>query len=166
MLVYLVRHGIAEDYDPASGKKEAERELTEEGRKKAREVGKGLKALGGVPERIGSSPLTRARQTAEILREALGVKGELEDCSFLAAGPETAEVIAWLKARKCDSAMLVGHFPYLAETASEFLTGSQGMKMTLKRVGAICLSFEGAPAVGRAKLEWLVQPCHLRAAAR
>ena len=166
MIVYLVRHGIAEDFDPASGKKETERILTVEGRKKVREVGKGLKALGEVPARIGSSPLARARETAEILRTTLGVQAGIEECPFLAAGPEPDEVVRWLKAKKCVAAMLVGHFPYLAQTASELVSGTQGVKMTLKRAGVICVSFEGTPAKARATLEWLVQPRHLRGARR
>ena len=163
MILYLVRHGIAEELDAGSPKRDAERTLTAEGRKKTREVAKGLRALGVRPARIGASPLVRARETAEILRDALCPKRRIETCAFLAEGPQTASVVRWLRSRKCASAMLVGHFPFLVETASELLTRSRVVRMTLKKAAVCCLSFEDDPRPGGATLEWLVQPLHLRA---
>ncbi len=166
MIVYLVRHGIAEEIDPKGQMRDAERALTAEGRRKTREVARGLRALGAAPARIGASPLVRARQTAEILRDVLAAKRAIEACGFLAQGPETARAVRWLRERRCASAMLVGHFPYLAETASELLGRTRAIRMTLKRSAVCCISFDGAPAAGRGKLEWLLQPRHLRALAR
>ena len=166
MILYLVRHGIAEELDASSTKRDAERPLTAEGRRKTREVARGLRALGVKPARIGASPLVRARRTAELLRDTLCPKRRIETCAFLARGPETAAVVRWLRSRKCASAMLVGHFPFLVETASELLTRSRSVKMTLEKAAACCLSFEDAPRVGGATLEWLVQPQHLRTRSR
>lgn len=166
MELYLVRHGIAEDLKPGSTRLDSERALTAEGRRKVREAAKGLHALKVKPGRIGTSPLVRARQTAEILRDVLGSRRAVEDCAFLAEGPETARVVRWLRKRTCASAMLVGHLPYLAESASELLTRSRALDLRLRRASACCISFDGAPAAGRGKLEWLLQPQHLRALGR
>jgi phosphohistidine phosphatase len=166
MELYLVRHGIAEDLKPGSRRSDAERRLTAEGRRKTRAAAKGLRALGVKPGRIGTRPLVRARETAELLREALGHRRALDECAFLAESPETARVVSWLRGRKCAAAMLVGHLPYLAETASELLTRSRGLDLRFRRAAACCLSFDGPPAAGRGKLEWLLQPQHLRALAR
>ena len=69
MEIYLLRHGVAED--APSGKKDAERALTPEGRKKLRAVLKRAQSSGFKPEVILTSPYMRARQTAEIARTVL-----------------------------------------------------------------------------------------------
>ncbi len=69
MEFYIVRHGIAEGY-AAGG--DAERALTEEGRTKIAEVAAGLARAGVEIDHLYSSPLLRARQTAEILAGPLG----------------------------------------------------------------------------------------------
>ena len=166
MELYLVRHGIAEDAAPSRGRSDADRALTAQGRRKMRAAAKGLRALKVKPARIGSSPLMRARQTADILCEVLGAKRKIEECPFLAEGPETARVLHWLRERKCASAMLVGHLPYLSETASELLIRSQSLNVRFRRASACCISFDGEPGAGRGKLEWLLQPHHLRALGR
>jgi phosphohistidine phosphatase len=75
-------------------------------------------------------------------------------------------VVTWLGKRPATEAMLVGHMPYLAETASELLGGTTRIMITLKRAGVCCISFESEPAEGKGRLEWLLQPRHLRALAR
>jgi phosphohistidine phosphatase len=65
MNLYLIRHGIAED----AGEKysDAQRPLTREGVKKFRQAVEGFMTLSPPIDLIFSSPLTRARQTADIL---------------------------------------------------------------------------------------------------
>jgi phosphohistidine phosphatase len=65
MELYLIRHGIAEDKQPDI--KDEERSLTKEGRQKTEKVAQKIKKLGLQFEVIVTSPLVRARQTAEIL---------------------------------------------------------------------------------------------------
>ena len=75
MEVYLLRHGIAHDDSPTG--KDADRPLTEEGRRKLRDVMKAIANAGVKPDAIVSSPYLRARQTAEIAQEILGYKDSL-----------------------------------------------------------------------------------------
>jgi phosphohistidine phosphatase len=70
MILYLVRHGIAEGVSGKGARVDAERALTEEGREKSRDVAEGLQALDVRPTRIGASPLKRARETAQIIASA------------------------------------------------------------------------------------------------
>jgi phosphohistidine phosphatase len=67
MKLYLLRHATAADMAPS----DAKRELTHEGREEARIAGEALAKLGVRPSHVLSSPLTRARQTAEIAAKAL-----------------------------------------------------------------------------------------------
>ena len=70
--LYLVRHGIAEDHAKDGG--DAARALTDEGIEKLREIGAGLKAIEVRWDLVLTSPLVRARQTADVLLEAMGGK--------------------------------------------------------------------------------------------
>ena len=75
-MIWLLRHGDAED---GAGKPDAERELTKKGERQSRDAGRALKALGVKLDACLSSPKVRARQTAELACEALGVEVELDE---------------------------------------------------------------------------------------
>ena len=162
MELYLVRHGIAEDTDPMGVRSDAERALTPEGVKKADEAARGLRALNVRPDRIGSSPMVRAKETADVLARVLCPKVTIEECAFLAEGAETEKAVDWLRESPVDSAMLVGHMPQIAELASELLGKGAQVRMVFKRSTVCCISFEGSPGPGKGRLEWLLQPRHLR----
>jgi phosphohistidine phosphatase len=78
MNLLIVRHGIAVDRGDPAYPWDDDRPLTAEGIHKFRIAARGLKALGVHPERIVSSPLVRARQTAEILRDAVAPSLDLD----------------------------------------------------------------------------------------
>lgn len=71
MRLYIVRHGIAVDRADPAATTDEERWLTDEGKAKTRLVALGLQALGVEIDAIFSSPLVRARQTAEVLAKVL-----------------------------------------------------------------------------------------------
>jgi phosphohistidine phosphatase len=113
-MIWLLRHGDAEDGTP-----DAERPLTEKGRTQARAVGAALKALGVELDACLTSPKVRAAETARIACEPLGVEPELEP--KLAGGPFDAEALA---AGLGDDVLLVGHDPDFS-MAVHSLTGAQ-----------------------------------------
>src|SRR5260370_40478702 len=71
MQLYIVRHGIAIDREDPTCPADPERYLTEEGVEKAKQVAKGVAALGVTGELFLTSPDGRAAQTAEIFSSAL-----------------------------------------------------------------------------------------------
>src|SRR5258708_12388999 len=71
MQLYIVRHGIAIDREDPKCPPDPERYLTEEGVEKAKQVAKGVAALGVTGELFLTSPYVRAAQTAEIFASAL-----------------------------------------------------------------------------------------------
>ena len=73
MQLVLVRHAEA-----APGEPDDERRLTAEGREQARSLGRRLAADGVHPDALLTSPLRRARETARLLGDALGVDPEIE----------------------------------------------------------------------------------------
>ena len=74
MKLYFLRHASASDVAPS----DAERKLTKEGEEEARIAGAALAELGVKPAHIFSSPLVRARQTAEIAARELEFSGDIE----------------------------------------------------------------------------------------
>src|SRR5258708_14959043 len=112
MKLYLLRHATAVDVAPS----DAERDLTREGREEARIAGAALAELGVRLSHILSSPLLRARQTAEIAAKALKFPGNVE---FLEELANNATTTALLKALKpfapAGEILLVGHMPTLSE---------------------------------------------------
>jgi phosphohistidine phosphatase len=73
VLVYLCRHAEAAGGDP-----DELRELTGEGRRQARALGERLAGLAEPPVVVLTSPLRRARQTAEAIAHATGAALRLE----------------------------------------------------------------------------------------
>jgi phosphohistidine phosphatase len=92
----LVRHGIAEDR--SEGRRDGLRALTPAGRRRTTEVLERVVALGLVADRLVSSPLVRARQTAEIALSA-GLAPGLELATALEPGADPLPLLArWLAA--------------------------------------------------------------------
>jgi phosphohistidine phosphatase len=114
-MIWLLRHGDAEDGSP-----DAERPLTEKGRRQARSAGGALKALGVEIDACLTSPKVRAADTARIVCEQLdGVEPELEP--KLSGGPFDPQALA---AGLGEDVLLVGHDPDFS-MAVHSLTGAQ-----------------------------------------
>ena len=164
--LYLVRHAIAEEH-AASGRDE-DRRLTPEGAGKMRRAALGLQGLGVAPGAIWSSPLVRARQTAEILSAVLGGGGKVTLRDVLAPGHPSAAVLEAVRAlRGVRSVMLVGHEPDLGRLGSYLLTGSPSRAQLPFKKGATAAFELGADAAGApAELRWFLTPRQLRALGR
>ncbi len=159
MKIYLMRHGIAEEMGMGIPT-DAERPLSEEGRRKTAEIAKGLRVVGAAPRRLISSPLLRARETAEIVARILhGAKSvELEEA--LAPGGEFQALLHAL--RGADDTLAVGHMPDLSEVAGRLLTGDARGAFDFRKGGVACFEFEGPARPGQGALEWFLPPRLLR----
>jgi phosphohistidine phosphatase len=132
MRLYLVRHAKA-----APGKPDELRELTSDGEERAREVGKKLAADGVHPDVILTSPLVRARQTADELGRALGTPVEVDE--RLAPGA-TAGGVREAVAGRGEIVMTVGHQPDCGAIAAE-LTG--GPPPDFPTAGVVAIELAG-----------------------
>lgn len=163
MLVYFVRHGMAED---GASMDDDLRPLSAEGREKTAQIARGLRETGCEPDLVAASPLIRAGQTAGILAEGLGVGQPPVTLSCLRPGGNFAEFMSWLERQEVESLAVVGHMPDIAEFAQRCLTGRILFSMTFRKAAVCCVEFEAEPAAGRGRLEWLMQPGSLRRLAR
>jgi phosphohistidine phosphatase len=123
-MIWLLRHGEATEGSP-----DAERPLTEDGERQARNAGTALKRLGVKIEMCFTSPKLRAADTAKLACHELGVEYHLEP--RLAGGPFDPDEIA----AGFEEVLLVGHDPDFS-TAVHDLTGAQ---VRLKKGGLACI---------------------------
>lgn len=165
MQLLLLRHGIAEARDPAGGREDADRVLTPEGRDKVRQVARGLRRLNVAPDLILSSPLARARQTAEIVAEVLRLSERVRFSDHLATSGAHAELIRELRGWEPapETVLLVGHEPDLSELTGLLLTGRPTLEMRFKKAGLCRLTLDRIEFGPGAVLDWFVPPKILRA---
>lgn len=157
MRLYLVRHGKAEDVGPDGG--DASRRLTDDGRRDFRRGAEGFASLGVRLDRILTSPLARARETAEILANVLDGP-EPERLDALAFGDE-AEILGAV-ARAGDEVALVGHEPTLGRLVSLAVFGRTGGGTPLRKGGIACIELARSVSPGRGVLAWMLAPRQLR----
>src|SRR5918995_3719570 len=84
MNLYLLRHGIAAAKDDPAFESDSDRPLTKKGIKKFRKAARGIDRLGIPFDTILSSPLVRARQTADIVAAVLHKESYIEEIPELA----------------------------------------------------------------------------------
>jgi phosphohistidine phosphatase len=161
MRLYLLRHGIAAQRGTRQYASDADRPLTAKGRRKLRRAAAAMRAMDLSFDVILSSPLVRARQTAELIVEALHCRHKLELTELLAPGASAAVLVRRLNQLKPQSALLVGHEPDLSALASRLLIGGDGLAITFKKGGLCRLSTERLRAGRCASLDWLVTPAQL-----
>ncbi|MCL6752555.1 phosphohistidine phosphatase SixA [Nostoc sp. CCCryo 231-06] len=163
MELYLIRHGIAED--KGLDIKDEERSLTKEGRQKSEKVAQKLVKLGLSFDLILTSPLVRARQTAEILI-AEKLSSQLEESSHLAPDGQISSWLKdWLEPRNYSQntqLALVGHEPDLTNWAEILLWGEVKESLVLKKAGMIGIKLpETGSPLGRSQMFWLTPPKYL-----
>lgn len=156
--VYFIRHGLAGKH--GSYEDDTQRPLTPEGQKKTRRIAKRLRDLQLQFDRVLTSPLIRAKQTADILQE-VGLTANLEVVDFLAPGGAIQDWVRWLDAHHRDrgTLALVGHEPDLSTWAETLIWGRCQGNLTLKKAGVIGVELpETGSPVGSSTLFWLAPP--------
>jgi phosphohistidine phosphatase len=152
MDLILLRHGKAEDTNPGG---DSARELTGKGRQQARRQAKLLKQAGMLPEIVLTSPLARARQTADEFCETSGVPGAVIQ-GWLACGmaPETAlrELAGF---REFKRVAIVGHEPDFSGLIA-WLLGAPGAAVRVKKGAIACLKIN--PPSRHGTLKYLIPP--------
>jgi phosphohistidine phosphatase len=138
--LYIIRHGIAEDAAP--GRKDSQRNLTQEGRERFALVVGALERVGVRPGVVLHSPWDRATQTAAMLAPL--TEGSPTPCDLLARPP--GEDLLTLLAQHA-SVAVVGHEPWLSDLAWILAAGSQSPSpIRLQKGGFIWLRGSVEPA--------------------
>lgn len=156
MDLFLIRHGIA--IERSHQLPDADRYLTTAGEKKTRKVAERLVASGTQVELILTSPLVRARQTAEIL-QAAEFAPQIETFQPLAPDGNMQLWVNWLQVHDYRAVALVGHQPDLGHWAEQLVYGHIQDKLILKKAGIIGLKVgdRGSP-IANSELFLLTAP--------
>jgi phosphohistidine phosphatase len=164
MRLLIIRHGIAEDKEAwaRTSNNDDERPLTDEGRQKMVLNAKGLRRSVDAIDVLATSPLVRARQTAQIVADAFKL-GRIETAKALVPDTPPGEFVEWLE-RYRDKAVVaaVGHEPHLGILVTWLLTGVEESHVDLKKGAACLLELDGDPGPAAARLCWSIAPSQLR----
>ncbi len=164
--IYLFRHGPAGRRDASRWPEDGERPLTTRGAERTEQSAVGLARLAAIAHVI-SSPLLRATQTGQIVREALGLDEEMEILDALSPGGSYRAVLQHLaEVDGNDGVVLVGHEPDLGKLAATMLFGAPAEALPLKKAGVHAIAFDGPPQAGTGRLMWSAPPRLLRRLAR
>lgn len=158
MKLYIIRHGLAGQH--GNYPNDDERPLTSEGKRKTEQVAKRLQVLGLRFDLILTSPLTRAKQTAEILKAA-HLSDALEVEGYLAPGGDIQTWLAWFESWRAPekTLALVGHEPDLSSWAETLIWGEVRDRIILKKAGAIGLEVpDTGSTIASSQLFWLTPP--------
>ena len=154
--IFILRHGEAGNRMTVV-EKDSERPLTPEGRTEIQEIAKSLKTVGLQTDRIYTSPLRRARETAEIAAKALNIR-TLEEWDELKPDGSRAELYRKLARLEQNSRpILVGHEPYLTSMIGEII-GTTGAKIVLKKGGIGKVRITSFTPRISGELRWLLTP--------
>jgi phosphohistidine phosphatase len=162
----LMRHADAGDPDPARWPDDRQRPLTPDGAARHRQVALALRRMGVTFDEILTSPLARARQTAEIVAEVYGCGRKVEAHEALADRAAPADVLTPLAARDPGgSVLVVGHEPNLSRLAAALISRDGSARLRLEKGGLLVVDFDGPPAAGQGVLRLHLRPDELLALA-
>jgi len=162
--LYLVRHGVAAERGD-EWPDDAKRPLVPRGIARLRRSVRGLHALGVRFDIILTSPLVRAKQTADLLAAGLPGKPTVKILDALAPGHTPGSLMAQLaRTARRRRIALVGHEPSLGELAAHLI--GAGRALPFKKGGVCRIDVESLTSRRPGALTWFVQPKMLRGLVR
>ncbi len=153
MILYLIRHGDAEK--ALGNKTDFERELTGDGKQKMERAANYWKNVIPGFDFIVSSPLIRAKQTAEIVAKTFEYKNDVIIDNSLMNDGETKDILDLIDSLKGENIAIVGHQPDFSYHLSNLI--SNGTAAVDFKKGAIAkVIFDGKAKISRGVLEFLI----------
>jgi len=151
--IVLLRHGIAEDKTP--DKPDAERKLTDIGKRRMKKIARTLARVFPEAEALYSSPLVRTVETSAAVEKAYGGELRTQTTELLKPDADVKDFRRLLADVTVQFAIFVGHEPNLSEAMLD-LTGmrSADSEIELKKGGCYGIRIEGPSA----HLEWMLPP--------
>jgi phosphohistidine phosphatase len=158
MKLFVLRHAEAVERGDARYKNDAARPLTPKGIQRTKQMAHALRQMHVHLDAILSSPLVRARETAEIVAHGLRLSGRIQITPHLAPDGELNELFNEVNQLRPlpGNVMFVGHEPYLSELISLVCTGGGQLGLTLKKGGLCRLEVETLRPTRCATIEWLI----------
>ena len=157
--IYLIRHAIAEERGDEWPDDDL-RPLTEEGISRFSNGARGFLSFATPPQQVVTSPLVRARQTAELLAGAADPPLPVTVMDELSPGYPPSEVLTQVrKLGELQRVALVGHEPDLGHLAAHLLDAKRPLPFKKGGIGCIDVTWGRPP---RGTLVWFLPPKVLR----
>lgn len=158
MKVYLIRHADAVPMGAERVTTDADRPLSGDGFRQVERLAGAFRRLSLPLDRVATSPLMRARQTAEgLLKHLQMTSTNLEVTPALAPGKSSKKLAKFLRELSVENVALVGHQPDLSEHTA-WLIGSKKSQVDFAKAAVACVVCKGAPEKGSGTLVWLATP--------
>ena len=155
MIIYFLRHASA-GKKMLNPKKDDRRPLDQEGILQSRYMGRMLASLDVQVDRIVSSPLTRAMQTATLVANELAYESPVQADEALLPESDFDNFRNMLsRLKKFEEIIVVGHNPSFTEFLSKTVSGAAGATQIEFKKGAVAkVEMDGRNGT----LHWLVVP--------
>ena len=156
LVLFILRHGEAGNR-MTDAAKDSDRALTPKGKAEMEKIGRSLRESGLSAKQVVTSPLRRARETAEIIANTLKIP-ILEEWNDLRPNGDRESLYRKLaRIERSSSLFLVGHEPYLTSIIGEII-GAPNARLVLKKGGLAKVRVTSfAPRVS-GELRWLLTP--------
>jgi len=162
MDLYLLRHGKAEKAAPGGGS-DNERPLTWRGKSEMHEIASWIRDQGCIFDCIATSPLTRAKETAAIIATVYPAAKGPELWEELAPGVAFDQLLDRIRTQDTvQSLLLIGHEPSMSAFISRIISGSENVRIELKKGGLAKIGNFFPSERSSGDLIWLLSPRHMR----
>lgn len=160
MKLYILRHADAGNHGDPAYANDDERPLSPKGIARTEDLARQLKRWKIEFDVILTSPLVRARETAEIVARRLRLKERVVLTEQLAPSGDVVKLVVEVNSMlpTPENLLLVGHEPYLGQMISRLCTAHSDLALTLKKGGLCRLDVEALRAERCAYLEWMLEP--------
>ncbi len=142
--IWVLRHAKAQEAGP--GTPDERRALTPGARRKMRSAARAIARLEPKFDKILTSPLLRARQTAQPVARALGQRDDLIQTQALSPEADPKEILEEIERLRLGRALIVGHMPHLGKLLGYLLTGRSGSVIEIKKGSLARVEFDGKSA--------------------
>jgi phosphohistidine phosphatase len=163
MEIILIRHAKAEARDPNSWPDDDQRPLTAEGRAEQRATARAMKKMGVKFDFLLTSPLIRARETADLVAKGYRWTEAPQVVEELGHGYAVGAIVKLLAKFPPDAAVaMVGHEPDLSDLTGALTTRDGRLGIAVKKSGVVGIEFDGPAEAGKGTLLYHLKPGHLR----
>jgi len=152
VILFFLRHGEA----GINSHSDFERELTDKGVSASKSVGEFCKKSEISFTHIITSPLVRAKQTAQEVVKFFP-NTPIEKSEFLTPDSDPKNLFHFLRSFTSGSRiLLVTHEPFASICISTLISGTETANVVMKTTSLACIETHGTPVRGNGNLLWII----------
>ena len=162
MELYFLRHGIAVERGTPGYKDDSARPLTPKGQRQMKKVSTALRRMELEFDLILSSPLVRAKETAEMVAKRHKQQQKVVYAEALKPGGNGKNLVHQLGKLSHGKILLVGHEPDMSRLISLLIAGEESITIDFKKAGLCKLEIVKLRHGRCATLVWLLTPGQMK----